>query len=87
MEVQDETEFHRPRGLGGVGDVLPPWKPRFVEVRGTVQAFSEGGKAINENFAPDILGLTPTYIISMGVNDDVVRPGEQKVNYHGRKVE
>src|SRR6266702_2931707 len=26
-----------------VDDVLPPWQPRFVEVRGTVQAFSEGG--------------------------------------------
>src|SRR6266702_3866885 len=34
-----------------VDDVLPPWKPRFVEVRGTVQAFSEGGKTINEQFA------------------------------------
>src|ERR1051326_6920490 len=29
-----------------VDDVLPPWKPRFVEVRGTVEAASEGGKAI-----------------------------------------
>ena len=70
-----------------VDDVLPPWKPRFVEVRGTVQAFSEGGKAINEHFVSDILRLTPTYIVSVGINDDVVRPGEQKVNYHGRKVE
>ncbi len=70
-----------------VDDVLPPWKPRFVEVRGTVQAFSEGGKAINEHFVPDMLRLTPTYIVSIGINDDVVRPGEQKVNYHGRKVE
>ena len=70
-----------------VDDVLPPWKPRFVEVRGTVQAFSEGGKAINEHFVPDMLRLTPTYIVSIGINDDVVSPGEQKVNYHGRKVE
>jgi pyridoxamine 5'-phosphate oxidase family protein len=70
-----------------VDDVLPPWKPRFVEVRGTVQAFSEGGKAINEAFAPDILRLTPTYIVSMGINDNVVRPGEGQVHYHGRKVE
>ncbi|HEU5098380.1 MAG TPA: PPOX class F420-dependent oxidoreductase [Roseiflexaceae bacterium] len=27
-----------------VDDVLPPWRPRFVEVRGTVQAFAQGGK-------------------------------------------
>jgi len=70
-----------------VDDVLPPWRPRFVEVRGTVQAVSEGGKAINEHFRPEILRLTPTYIVSMGVNDEIVRPGEGEVRYSGRKVE
>ncbi len=70
-----------------IDDVLPPWKPRMVEVRGTVQAESSGGKEINPNFAPDILRLTPTYIVSIGVNDDVVQPGQQRVNYHARKVE
>ena len=69
-----------------VDDVLPPWKPRFVEVRGTVAAFAEGGKVINEGFRPEILRLTPTYIVSLGINDDVVRPGQGMVNYHGRKV-
>ncbi|HEY6542243.1 MAG TPA: PPOX class F420-dependent oxidoreductase [Ktedonobacteraceae bacterium] len=70
-----------------VDDVLPPWKPRMVEVRGTVQALPEGGKEINPNFSPDILRVTPTYIVSLGVNDDVVHPGQQRVNFHGRKVE
>jgi pyridoxamine 5'-phosphate oxidase family protein len=71
-----------------VDDVLPPWKPRFVEVRGTVQAFSEGGHTINAQFASDLLRLTPTYIVSFGVNDSGIMPGEQrKVTYHGRKVE
>ncbi len=69
-----------------VDDVLPPWQPRFVEIRGTVQAVAEGGRAINERFAPDILRLTPTYIVSTGINDEVVRPGEGPVNYYGRKV-
>jgi pyridoxamine 5'-phosphate oxidase family protein len=70
-----------------VDDVLPPWKPRMVEVRGTVQGWPEGGKEINPNFRPDILRVTPTYIVSIGVNDDVVHPGQQRVNFHGRKVE
>jgi pyridoxamine 5'-phosphate oxidase family protein len=70
-----------------VDDVLPPWKPRFVEVRGTVEAIAEGGNAINQGFAPEILRVTPTYIVSMGVNDDIVQPGQGQVNYHGRKVE
>jgi len=70
-----------------VDDVLPPWKPRFVEVRGTVEALAEGGKTINQGFDPDILRVTPTYIVSMGVIDDIVQPGQGQVNYHGRKVE
>ena len=70
-----------------IDDVLPPWKPRMIEVRGTVQGLPEGGKEINPNFRSDILRLTPTYIVSMGVNDDVVQPGQQQVNYYGRKVE
>ena len=70
-----------------VDDVIPPWKPRMVEVRGTVQAFPEGGKDIVKDFSPAILRVTPTYIVSLGVNDDVVRPGQGQVNYHGRKVE
>jgi len=71
-----------------VDDVLPPWKPRFVEVRGTVQAFSQGRKTINEQFASDMLRLTATYIVSFGINDAGIMPGEQqRVNYHGRKVE
>ncbi len=70
-----------------VDDVLPPWKPRFVEARGTVQAVAEGGKEIVKDFVPDILRITPTYIVSIGINDDIVHPGQGRVQYHGRKVE
>lgn len=70
-----------------VDDVLPPWKPRFVEVRGTVQAEATGGTAIVPNFPPEIIRVTPTYIVSIGVNDEVVMPGQGRVNYHGRKVQ
>jgi hypothetical protein len=71
-----------------VDDVQPPWKARFLEVRGTVQAVSEGGDAINAQFAADMLRLTPTYITSFGVNDEgIMSGGQQQVNYHGRKVE
>jgi pyridoxamine 5'-phosphate oxidase family protein len=71
-----------------VDDVLPPWKARFVEVRGTVQAISSGGKTINAQFAPDMLRLTPTYIVSFGFDGYGIMPGsQQQVNYHGRKVE
>jgi pyridoxamine 5'-phosphate oxidase family protein len=71
-----------------VDDVLPPWKPRFIEVRGTVQAEASGGKAINEEFVPEMLRLTPTYITSFGVNDEgIIARGQQKPSYNGRKIE
>ncbi len=70
-----------------VDDVQPPWRPRFVEVRGTVKHHKEGGKTINQGFAPDILRLTPTYIVSFGINETGVMPGQGHLSYHGRKVE
>lgn len=69
-----------------VDDVLPPWKPRMIEVRGTVEGLPEGGKVIVESFSPEILRITPTRIISFGLNSDIVRPGEGRVDYSSRKV-
>jgi pyridoxamine 5'-phosphate oxidase family protein len=70
-----------------VDDVLPPWKPRMVEVRGTVQGLPEGGKEIMQGFSPEILRITPTYIVSIGLDDDTVQPGQGRVQSHGRKVQ
>ena len=69
-----------------VDDVVPPWKPRMLEVRGTAEGLSEGGKAINENISPEILRVTPTRIISFGLNSDVAKPAEGRVDYSSRKV-
>jgi len=69
-----------------VDDVLPPWKPRMIEVRRTVEGLPEGGKAIVEAFSPEILRITPTRIISFGLNSDIVRPGEGRVDFSSRKV-
>jgi hypothetical protein len=38
------------------------------------------------NFAPEILRITPTYIVSFGVNDEGVMPGQGRVHYHGWRV-
>jgi pyridoxamine 5'-phosphate oxidase family protein len=70
-----------------VDDVQPPWSPRFVEVRGTVQALSEIDTSINPGSESDMLRVTPTYIVSYGVNEEGVRPGEgRRVNYDSRAV-
>ncbi len=69
-----------------IDDVLPPWRPRFIEVRGTVEAIGKGGKDILAGFDHEMLRITPTYIVSLGINEAVVMPGEGQVNYSGRKV-
>jgi pyridoxamine 5'-phosphate oxidase family protein len=69
-----------------VDDVLPPWQPRMIEVRGTVQGLPEGGKAIMEAFAPEILRITPTRIISFGLSGEMVQPGQVRVDVSRRKV-
>lgn len=90
VDIAPTKKYREALGHGRVAfvvdDVLPPWQPRLVEVRGTVQGVSEGGKAIREHFAPDILRITPTHIVSMGIEDNVVHPREGRVNYHSRKV-
>jgi pyridoxamine 5'-phosphate oxidase family protein len=71
-----------------VDDVLQPLQVRFLEVRGTVQALSTGGKTINDQFDHEILRLTPTYIVSFSINDKGIMPGgDAKPVYHGRRVE
>jgi pyridoxamine 5'-phosphate oxidase family protein len=52
-----------------VDDVLPPWQARGIEVRGRAEGLPEGGKEIMKDFSPEILRITPTYIVSWGIND------------------
>ena len=54
-----------------VDDVLPPWQPRMIEIRGTAAVVPEGGKALNERFEDTIVRIQPTRIISFGID-----PGE-----------
>jgi pyridoxamine 5'-phosphate oxidase family protein len=68
-----------------VDDVLPPRKPRMIEVRGTVEGLPEGGKEIMEAFSPEMLRITPTRIVSFGLSGDSVQPGV-RVDFSSRKV-
>jgi pyridoxamine 5'-phosphate oxidase family protein len=51
-----------------VDDVLPPWQPRMIEVRGTAAVIPTGGKALSERFEDVIVRIQPTRIISFGVD-------------------
>jgi pyridoxamine 5'-phosphate oxidase family protein len=52
-----------------VDDVLPPWRPRAVEVRGAAVTLASGGKAIMEQFDDAIIRITPHRIVSWGLED------------------
>jgi pyridoxamine 5'-phosphate oxidase family protein len=72
-----------------VDDVLPPWRPRFVEIRGTVEALSTGGKSIVPGFDDEFIRITPTYIVSLipDENMDMAQRRPQGIKITGRKVE
>jgi pyridoxamine 5'-phosphate oxidase family protein len=53
-----------------VDEVLPPWRPRGVEVRGKAEVRSEGGKEIMEDFAEEMIRIQPRRIVSWGVDSD-----------------
>jgi pyridoxamine 5'-phosphate oxidase family protein len=55
-----------------VDDVLPPWQPRMIEIRGTAEVVPDGGKALGERFEDTVVRVHPSRIISFGIN-----PGEQ----------
>jgi len=52
-----------------VDDVLPPWQPRAVEVRGEATTLDTGGKAIMEGFDDQIIRIRPRRIVSWGLED------------------
>ncbi|HEX8034299.1 MAG TPA: PPOX class F420-dependent oxidoreductase [Ktedonobacterales bacterium] len=62
-----------------VDDVLPPWKPRGVEVRGLAEVLAEGGKQIMQEFDDELIRITPRRIISWGVESDAFRPNSRGV--------
>jgi|SRR5271165_389833 len=50
-----------------IDDVLPPWQPRMIEVRGSAEVLSSGGKAFGEQFEDTIVRIRPTRIIAFGI--------------------
>jgi pyridoxamine 5'-phosphate oxidase family protein len=51
-----------------VDDVLPPWQPRMIEVRGTAEVVPSGGKAFGDRFEDTIVRIQPTRIIALGID-------------------
>jgi pyridoxamine 5'-phosphate oxidase family protein len=56
-----------------IDDVLPPWQPRMLEVRGTAEVLPAGGKAFGDNFEDTIVRIRPVRIVAFGID-----PGETR---------
>jgi pyridoxamine 5'-phosphate oxidase family protein len=54
-----------------IDDVLPPWQPRMIEVRGSASVIPSGGKVFGEHFEDTIVRIQPTRIVAFGID-----PGE-----------
>ena len=69
-----------------VDDVLPPMQMRMVEIRGTVEGLPVGGTEMMASFAPEILRITPTRIISFGLVQGSTQPGPARAPVSSRNV-
>jgi pyridoxamine 5'-phosphate oxidase family protein len=58
---------HSGRATIVVDDVLPPWQPRMIEIRGTAEVLESGGKALGEQMDDTLVRIRPTRIISFGI--------------------
>jgi pyridoxamine 5'-phosphate oxidase family protein len=66
-----------------IDEVIPPWKPRGVEIRGLAQAIDAGGKAIfGDSYTGDdaIIRITAEQIIGWGIDNlDPYQSNNRKV--------
>jgi pyridoxamine 5'-phosphate oxidase family protein len=62
-----------------VDDVLPPWQPRGVEVRGRAEVFSEGGRQVNSDFDAELIRILPTRIVGWGIDTDAFHRNSRSV--------
>jgi len=53
-----------------VDDVLPPWSPRGVEVRGRAEVHKAGGKEIMQEFSEEMIRIFPRRIVGWGLDSD-----------------
>jgi len=56
-----------------VDDILPPWKPRCLEIRGHAEALPDGGQTVQPNFSPALIRITPTRIIAFDASEQFAR--------------
>jgi pyridoxamine 5'-phosphate oxidase family protein len=67
----------RPQVAFVVDDVLPPWQPRAVEIRGTAEAIEAVDAQGND---ASFIRVTPRQIIAWGIDSHPYKPINRKVD-------
>src|SRR5947209_14390967 len=62
-----------------VDDVLPPWRPRGIEVHGVAETHDTGGKEVNANFDPELIRIYPTRIVGWGIDSDTFHSNSRSI--------
>ena len=62
-----------------IDDVLPPWKPRGIEIRGRAETHSTGGQTVNADFDAEIIRIFPSRIVGWGLDTDAFHPNSRSV--------
>ncbi len=65
---------HQGRVAFVVDDVLPPWQPRGIEIRGRAEVLSTGGQEIMSSFSPEMIRVYPTRVIGWGIDRHAFQP-------------
>jgi PPOX class F420-dependent enzyme/OxyR family protein len=58
-----------PRVAFVVDDVLPPWRPRSIEILAEAELLESGGEEFGRGLDPQIIRLHPVKIIAWGIDD------------------
>ncbi len=62
-----------------IDDVLPPWEPRGIEIRGTAEALVIRQSQGEEQFGDALIRVTPLHIISWGIDTHPYTRNSRKV--------
>ena len=57
---------------------VQPWKVRGIEVRGTAEILMDGGQAIVPGFDPEMFRISPTRVVSWGINVETPEAADVK---------
>jgi pyridoxamine 5'-phosphate oxidase family protein len=58
-----------PRVAFVVDDVLPPWQPRLIEIRGEAIRLEAGGDALGRGFSGELIRISPRHVVAYGIDE------------------